>query len=263
MIREGSGEPVVLLHGVLGSERMWSRIVPLLAPDHDVIVPTALGHVGGRVPQTRPVGVQDMIDDAERTLDELGLDTAHLVGNSMGGWLALELARRGRARSVCALSPGGCWEPGPDVAVRSRVVGRLRRTMVEAKRFRRIMPLGMPLPQVRAYALRGIAAHGERATGAEVIGLTDDMLGCTVADDLFVATDGIAPLDPLPCPVTIAWCAEDRILPMRSAMAGARVVVPQAEFLVIPDVGHVPMTDAPEVVAGLIRKSVVGAGRAA
>ena len=44
-------------------------------------------------------------DAVEHTLDELGIDTTHIVGNSLGGWLAFELARRGRARSVVALSP--------------------------------------------------------------------------------------------------------------------------------------------------------------
>src|ERR1700712_667713 len=109
MLRAGSGEALVLLHGVTGSELMWRRVVPLLAPHHETVALTALGHRGGR-PAGAGTTIADVIDDAERSLDELGFDRPHLAGNSMGGWVALELARRGRAASVCALSPAGCWD---------------------------------------------------------------------------------------------------------------------------------------------------------
>ena len=120
MLREGTGESIVLLHGVMNSEAIWSAVVPLLATRYETIVPTALGHRGGRSPTRRPVRIADVVDDAEVSLDALGLKTAHLAGNSMGGWVALELARRGRARSVCALSPAGTWEPGTSAHSRSR-----------------------------------------------------------------------------------------------------------------------------------------------
>ena len=54
----------------------------------------------------------DVIDESERYLDERGLDRPHLAGHSMGGFIALELARRGRAASVCVFSPGGLWSDG-------------------------------------------------------------------------------------------------------------------------------------------------------
>jgi pimeloyl-ACP methyl ester carboxylesterase len=98
-IRAGRGEPLLLLHGVTGSARMWKHVVPLLAPHHDVIAPTALGHRGGKRAERRPVRVTDVVDDVERCIDEYGFDRVHLAGNSLGGWVALELARRGRGLS--------------------------------------------------------------------------------------------------------------------------------------------------------------------
>jgi pimeloyl-ACP methyl ester carboxylesterase len=86
---------------------MWRTVIPLLEPDYDTIALTALGHRGGR-PGFAGVTVQDLVDDAERSLDDLGIGRPHLVGNSLGGWMAIELARRGRAASVCALFPAGC-----------------------------------------------------------------------------------------------------------------------------------------------------------
>src|SRR5581483_8960211 len=108
-LREGAGEPLMLLHDVTGSAEMWRRVIPLLSPHHDVIAPTALGHRGGAVPSTRPTTIQHVVDDTERLIDRLGFGRVHLAGNSLGGWVALELARRGRALSVCALSPAGAW----------------------------------------------------------------------------------------------------------------------------------------------------------
>src|ERR1700722_12595198 len=75
MLRQGSGEPIVLFHGILGSERMWSGVVPLLPLHNDAIAPTALGHAGGPPPLRRPARIVDVIDDAERVLDSLGLST--------------------------------------------------------------------------------------------------------------------------------------------------------------------------------------------
>src|SRR5689334_8577002 len=121
MLREGSGEPLVLLHGILGSEGVWRGVVPLLAGDFDAIATTALGHRGGLEPAERPLTIAQLVDGAERQLDELGLDRPHLAGNSLGGWIALELARRGRARTVCALCPAGFWDEEEHRAERDRV----------------------------------------------------------------------------------------------------------------------------------------------
>src|SRR6195952_482650 len=144
MLRQGSGDPVVLLHGVTGSEGMWRRVVPLLAPHHDTVALTALGHRGGR-PGWSGVRIADVVDDAERSLDELGFDRAHLAGNSMGGWVALELARRGRATTVTAFSPAGTWDPVSPEHKRTRKV--LARAGADARRSRALLPLVLGVPQ--------------------------------------------------------------------------------------------------------------------
>ena len=127
------------LHGILCSERVWSVVTPMLAREHDVIVaPTALGHRGGARPGAPPVTVEQMVDDTERMLDELELERVHLAGNSMGGWIAFELARRGRALSVCALSPGrhlGDQLAGDRAGLRDAC-----RTVRETRRGRALLP---------------------------------------------------------------------------------------------------------------------------
>ena len=116
--------PLVLLHGATFSGRIWQDIVPLLSEHHDVHAPTLLGHRGGPAIQRRAARVSDMVDAAERYLDEHGLARPHLAGNSLGGWVAIELARRGRAASVCAFSPAGFWW---DSDSHEQVLGQIRR----------------------------------------------------------------------------------------------------------------------------------------
>src|SRR4029450_4694416 len=95
---------LVLLHGLtMTRETAWREVVPLLADHHEVHVPGALGHRGGPSVQRRPVTMNDVVDAAEHYLDKRGLDQPHLAGNSMGAFMAIELARRGRAAPGWAL----------------------------------------------------------------------------------------------------------------------------------------------------------------
>ncbi len=72
-------------------------------------------------------------------------------------------------------------------------------------------PLGMS-PRVwdgvRRLVLRDVAVHGDRLTVAQAIEATRDMLACTVADDTLFTNEEIAPLDPAPCPITLAWASD-------------------------------------------------------
>jgi pimeloyl-ACP methyl ester carboxylesterase len=253
-LRAGRGEPLLLLHGVTGSSAMWRRVVPLLSPHHDVIAPTALGHRGGAPVELRPAQIQHMVDDAERSIDALGFDRVHLAGNSMGGWVALELARRERALSVCALSPAGAWVTHGG----QRAASKLRLALSMTRRSRAILPLLAQSALFRHWALRDNAAHGERVSQAELLELADDLLGCAVSEDIFSSSEQLLPLRPS-CPVTLAWSSADRIFPVRLHAARARELVPDAHFMLLDGVGHVPMLDDPQLVAA----TILGSTRAA
>lgn len=258
MIRSGSGEPVVLLHGVTGSATIWHSVIPLLDPYYDTIALTTLGHRGGR-PAAAGTTVQDLVDDAERSLDELVIERPHLVGNSLGGWMAIELARRGRAASVCAFSPAGCW----DASAGQHLTGaaKLRKAVALAQRTRWIMPLAARLGLVRRIALRDNAVHGSRVSREDLLEVVDDLLACTVREEMLTTTEEVAPLDPLPCPVVLAWSERDRILPISTSGARARELMPQAHWQVVPGVGHVPMFDDPRQVAAVIHESMQATAR--
>ncbi|PTR31487.1 alpha/beta hydrolase family protein [Rhodococcus sp. OK519] len=108
--RAGSGDPLLLLHGFTLSHHVWHRVVDDLAADYDVLALTMPGHWGGPRLRWRDLGIAGIADGIERELDAIGWDTCHVAGNSLGGQVAFELARRGRASSVAGVNPGGGWK---------------------------------------------------------------------------------------------------------------------------------------------------------
>jgi len=244
--------PLLLLHGVTMSSAAWDTVVPLLADRFDLIVPTAAGHRGGPALAGKAT-IRVLTDLTERLLDERDLETVHVAGNSMGGWMAVELARRGRARSVCAFSPAGLWTAGN---AHNRGRDTLRRTKKLADATAYIAPTLLRFGRVRRLTMADVAVHAERLTFAQAVHAFDDLVGCAAADDLLGTTEELQPLDPLPCPITVAWSDKDRIFPSDVFLATARQRLPQARFTVLPDVGHVPMVDDPELCARTIVEAI-------
>ena len=256
LYRAGEGEPVVLLHGFTGHWRHWKPVLADLVARYEVIAPTLSGHNGG---PAYPSGmglekVADAGDSLEHHLDELGVGTAHLVGNSMGGALALELAKRGRARSVVALSPGGGWElNGPEP---ERIARFFARQMRMVRSTRKQIPRLMRRPRARKLALRDIMRHGELMSPPDAVDLSLDPLGCTIVDDVLSSLRAgrahLEDLDQVGAPTLLAWAELDRILPLATCSARFRREIPNAEFRVLPRVGHVPMWDNSRLVANTI-----------
>jgi pimeloyl-ACP methyl ester carboxylesterase len=250
--RGGEGEPLLLLHGFALCADAWSRVVPALERKHDVVAVTFPGHMGGeRLPPGFAHSIKASADLAEAELVAGGFDKVHIVGNSLGGWLAIELARRGRALSVVAISPGGGWQPGSPEHKRLKSV---------FKRFRATLHLGGPLAPVlsrfsasRRLALGEIVAHPERLTAAEARMIIEASWRCDAYDGVLDALSHEPPPQPLhpnPCPIRLVWGTRDRLLPIRGYSELWRRVLPQAEWVELEGAGHVPMYDDPE---GVVR----------
>jgi pimeloyl-ACP methyl ester carboxylesterase len=256
LYRAGQGEPVVLLHGFTGHWRHWRPVLADLVARYEVIAPTLSGHRDGPV---YPSGmglerVADAGDSLERHLDELGIGTAHLVGNSMGGSLAIELAKRGRARSVVAFSPGGGWElGGPEP---ERIARFFARQMRIIRLTHRHVPRLMRRPGARRLAMRDIMRHGELISPPDAVDLSLDPLACTVVDDVLGSLRAgrahVQDIDQVAVPTLIAWAERDRILPLATCSARFRREIPDVEFRVLPGVGHVPMWDDTRLVVTTI-----------
>jgi alpha-beta hydrolase superfamily lysophospholipase len=187
-------------------------------------------------------------------LDSAGIETAHLAGNSLGAWLAVELGRRGRARSVVALSPAGGWRHRRDLR---RVV---RLLSVGQALLRRHQQLGLdPLlrrPRFRRLVLRQAMEHGDYVPAREMIGLVDDAVGCEAYDGFIAWVRGASPIARSPHrdehPVRIAWAEHDRTLPFERYGRPFLQATPEAEHVTVAGVGHVPYYDDPALVAKTI-----------
>jgi pimeloyl-ACP methyl ester carboxylesterase len=243
----------VCVHGFTDTWRTWELVLPALERRHAVLAPTLPGHAGG--PRLNP-DLHDglLADGVARAMDDAGLETAHLVGNSLGGYVALQLAARGRARSVVAFAPAGGWAVGDESfretltffatmheqtraaapyadAIASTAAGRRRATEYITTRFEHI-PADLVAHQIAG-------AAGCRAT----LPLVE-----------YASREGYR-LDAarITCPVRIVWGTADRILPWPSAATRYRTEwLPHADWIELAGVGHCPQLDVPLEAAELI-----------
>jgi pimeloyl-ACP methyl ester carboxylesterase len=248
--RVGTGEPLLLLHGIGHHRQAWDPVVDILATERDVIAVDLPGF--GESPAL-PDGLAHDLPTLNSTLgalfEKLELGRPHVAGNSLGGLLALELGREKLVRSVTALSPAGFWTQ----AERRYAFGVLM-AMRQAAR-------SMPLPLVER--LSTTAAGRTVLTSTIYARPGRRSPEAVVAETLALAhAEGFAPTlragtavrftDDIPgLPVTVAWGTRDRLLVRRQGIR-AKQLIPHARLVRLPGCGHVPMNDDPALVARVI-----------
>lgn len=248
--RRGSGEPLVLIHGIGHHWRAWEPVLDLLATSYDVIALDLPGFGRSPLPPELPDGMPGAVLAVTAFLDELGLDRVHVAGNSLGGGIALELAATGRVASATALSPAGFATPA-ELRRALRVLGGMR------------MATFLPVPAIRAFYRTGfgravgfgrLVTHPGRISGERA--LADTLALRRGAGFRPVARAGrtYAYTGKPTIPVTVAWGEHDRILPLSQATR-ARELLPDATHLTLRGCGHVPMSDDPTQVAEVIRST--------
>jgi pimeloyl-ACP methyl ester carboxylesterase len=248
-------EPLLLIHGFTDTGSTWRPLLPLLEPHHEVIAPTVLGHCGGSpLPQEMANPRMAMADDLERILDDAGHAKAHLVGNSMGGWLAFELAHRGRALDVVALSPAFGWETEQPPARTVRQFMMAHRASPLTKKMARRWAVR---PRLRKLIFRDVVAHGDRIPPRTAYDLMMGSTDCAAFGPVLAMQDGGdfragIQWGDLGVPTRIAWGARDRTIPLKTCSGWYRQTLPNAGWVDLPDCGHLPQHDDPELVARTI-----------
>ncbi|MCX4834015.1 alpha/beta fold hydrolase [Streptomyces sp. NBC_00006] len=248
--RTGTGEPLLLLHGIGHHWEAWQPVLPILAAERDVIAVDLPGF--GRSPAL-PDGLAYDLAGVVPVLDafcrHIGVERPHVAGNSLGGLLALDLGREKLVRSVTALSPAGFWTG----AERRYAFGTLLAMRAGAR--------AMPVPVIerlsrsaagRAALTSTIYARPGRRSPEAVVAETLALREATGFRETLEAGRAVLFQDDIQeLPVTIAWGTSDRILVRRQGIR-AKHVIPQARLIKLPGCGHVPMNDDPALVSRVI-----------
>ncbi|HUE35336.1 MAG TPA: alpha/beta hydrolase [Mycobacterium sp.] len=255
-IHLGSGEPVLLLHPFLLSQGVWEDVAQQLADTgrYEVFAPTMAGHNGGPSAGTWFLSSAMLADHVERQMDELGWDTAHIVGNSLGGWVAFELERRGRARSVTGIAPAGGWtrwNPHKFEVIAKFVLGIPLLVVAWL-----LGPHVMVLPFSRRLATYAISATPDGVSDEQLLGCIDDVAHCPAYFQLLVKAlllPGLRELAHNAVPAHLVICEKDRIVPAPRFSRHFTTHLPQGHKVTKVDgVGHIPMLEAPERITGVI-----------
>jgi pimeloyl-ACP methyl ester carboxylesterase len=251
--RGGSGPPLVCLHGFADTWRVWELVLPALEQRHDVLAPTLPGHAGGP-PLGGPVSAVLLPDAVERAMDEAGCETAHIAGNSLGGYVALQLAARGRARSVVAFAPAGGWARGDDSY--RELLARQAALIEQAKASAPQAEAILATPEGRRRATQLITTNFEHIPAELIAHLMLGTASCRGAGpmlDYALAEGYELDAERISCPVRIVWGTDDKLLPWPSAAARFRTEwLPQADWVELEGVGHCPQLDVPLEAAQLI-----------
>jgi len=248
-IRRGSGEPLLLVHGLGSHYHVWEPVLERLAAEREVVGIDLPGFGDSPpLPDDATPDAQNLTDTVAAFMDDIGWQTAHLAGNSLGGWVSLELAKRGRARSVAAIGPAGF----ANRRERAFTVESLRSTHRITQLIYGSAPRLLATPTARKLMLSQTFGRPERMTPDAAVATVRNFAdspgvpGALEALRLGHFSGG----EQIDVPVTMIWGDRERLLPRRERQAARSVrAVPGARLVWLRGCGHAPMWDDPPQVA--------------
>ncbi len=246
-VRRGSGPPLVLLHALGADNFMWDPVMERLAAERDVIAIDMPGFGGS--PPLADGSPASLARAVSAFAAAEGLERPHLAGNSLGGWVALELALAGDAASVTAIAPAGLW--AKPLAPKRSAARAVARRLLPA------LPLILRSEGGRRLVLAGSAARPERIPPAAALRLVRTYALAPGFDDANAAMRAgrFTGLDEIAVPLTFAWPDHDRLVGRPERLpAGARSVT-------LTGCGHLPTWDDPEQVARVLLDGSAQLGR--
>ncbi|GAB3665979.1 alpha/beta fold hydrolase [Actinocorallia lasiicapitis] len=250
--RRGEGAPLVLLHGIGHRWQAWEPVFNLLARERDVIAVDLPGF--GSSPalgEELSYDLDTVVGQLADAFDTMGLVKPHIAGNSLGGLFALEAAERGLVSSATALSPAGFYdEAGFRYAITVLRALRLGASIPGA-----LLERVIASPIQRNLLFRTLYGRPHLVDPATLLADAKAMASATGFEKTVKAGAGVRFSGTLTdVPVTIAWGTKDRILPTSQALH-ARSTLPHVNHVWLPGCGHIPMSDDPEMVAGVILRT--------
>lgn len=247
---------MLLLHPFLMSQRVWQTVAAQLADTgrYEVFAPTMAGHHGGPRSGTWFLSSQVLADHVERQLDALGWNTAHIVGNSLGGWVAFELETRGRARTVTGIAPAGGWRRWSPT--KFEVIAKFVGGMPVWVLAHLLGPRLLRLPLSRRIGTLPISGTPDGISERELLGVIDDLKHCPAYVQLLAKSlllPGLVELARTGVPTHLVLCEKDRVVPPRRfSRHFVDQLPPETTFTTLDGVGHIPMFEAPGLITEVI-----------
>ena len=254
--RAGAGEPILLVHPFMLSHHSWRPVMERLSRGHDVMAVSMPGHYGGPELGWRRSTFAHMVDHIEQEMDRAGWATAHIVGNSLGGWATLELACRGRARTATAIAPAGGWErlAPRDIAMGLTFVA----AALASPAFRFTTHLPHQLVPIRRVALKAVAHNPALIHPRDAHHVIRTALGATHPLQVVAACARSIPweLAEIDVPVHLVFAERDLVIPPKRYARFFTDRLPEARVTMLEGIGHCPQVEAPQLVADLVRDTI-------
>jgi pimeloyl-ACP methyl ester carboxylesterase len=241
--RVGSGPAIVMLHPLGADRHVWAPIVERLRGERELITVDLPGFGASRALSGETPTPRALAGAVAGLIEALELDRPHVVGNSLGGWVALELGLRGATRSTSAIAPAGLWAQ-PLVRKPSLAHGLARAAR----------PVVGPVAATRLgrrLLLASAVAHPDRvppSAAAQLVRAYGSASGFAAVNKamragLFTELDGI------PGPVTLVWPEHDGLV------SRPRQLPANVRNIELADAGHIPFWDVPDAVAAVLREA--------
>ena len=252
----GSGEPLVLLHGMGSSSNSWKMIRPALQERFQVITFDLPGHGKTAFDPDQPMDPYSLALLIKDQLDELGIERAHFAGNSLGGWIALEIAAAfpERTKSVIGLAPAGLWLVP---TTHRSILGASSRFM--AQYTYKYADQLMKQEWARKLGFVEVSPRWRELPHETIV---DAVVAYGSSEGYFPAWDGMLkrrfdkPISS-EIPVTIIFGDTDKTLPAQTSQE--RTLAPaHARWVTLSQSGHAPMWDSPqECIAEIIHTAAL------
>ena len=243
--RQGTGPPLLLLHGTNSSRSIWKPLLPQLTAKREAITVDLPAHGESEPTSFTPI---EWAKEVATLLDELGLDRIAVVGHSSGGWTALELAKLGRARGVLALAPAGLWSkhspPITDaILYLNWHLGQILGTSIATRPLR--------TKTGRRLLMRQISARPAEIPPDTALAMTSTMLSSKHFPEHFKQTRRLRFLGgrqiPAETPIHIVWADKDQIARKRTSQHTDQLPT-HATVETWTKCGHMLMWDTPQQV---------------
>jgi pimeloyl-ACP methyl ester carboxylesterase len=237
----GQGFPLVLLHGFPLNRTIWYPILPELAEQARVILPDLRGFGQTPVEGDDVYSMRLLAEDVARLLDRLEIERAAVVGHSMGGYVALAFAHAYPHRLAGLGLVASRPEPDSPEKRQTRFVSARNVRRYGVKSLARKMPMTLTDDPQLGEALNNLICSADStAVAAALKGMAD-------RDD---ATDWLAGIK---VPALVVAGENDHMIPLPAVQSFVNFL-PRGWLVTVPNAGHMPMMEAPEIVAEALKQ---------